>query len=161
MDSIVWERRCIIHSAGGNDGKWDLIPITDIYNGIRNTKEFDVVVNFFFLFDWSVTLKSHLLVSAIRTSSRSNIAPCGGATVMKAHGTTRLIPANFAASSSFFCCITSWGPIALIRTSTPENADMRSLDSLRSMDQILMPCSWILWTDGLFTEAGRTKTSIS
>lgn len=161
MYSVAWYHRCIIHFAGGNDGKWDLIPKPDIDNGIRNTKEFDVVVNFFLLLDWSVKPESHLLVFAVRTSSRTNIAPFGGATVMKAHGTTRLTPACFAAWNSFFCCSTSWGPIALIRTSTPVNADMRSLDSLRSMHQVLMPCSWIFWTDGLFAEVGRTRTSIS
>lgn len=161
MDSIVWYHRCIIHFAGREGGERDLIPIPDIYDSIRNTKELNVVVNFFFLFDWSVELESRPSVCVVRTSSRSNIAPRGGATVMKAHGTIRLIPANFAASSSFFCCRRSWGPMALIRTSTPDSAVMRSLDSLRSMQQVLMPCSWIFWTEGLFAEAGRTKTSTS
>lgn len=82
--------------------------------------------------------------------------------VINAHGTIRFIPAVFAAWSSFFCCRRSCGPMALIRISMPDSAEMRSasLDA-RSMGRILIPSSWILRTDGLSREAGRTKISIS
>ena len=105
-DLVVTRGHGIVDTAGGQTGVSQLVPPTDIDEGVGEPQLADLVVDNLFLYSssrlvclflFSCSLLHMAPLVLFRTSSRSHITPPGGATVMKPQGMNRLTPTALAA----------------------------------------------------------------